>query len=314
MKKDINYKSHDNITTINACIWEPITEVKAIVQISHGMVEHIGRYEKLAEELNKVGILVCGNDHLGHGKSVIDKDHYGYFAAKKSSKILVDDVHSLTELVKKDYPNVPYFVLGHSMGSFIIRNYIQEYSNEVDGAIIVGSAFHSQCFMGFSKFVTVIDKFYHGGWFYRSRYLKKTTTNTFTKKFEEGKTNPNCWLTKDENVLRDYANDPYTHFTFTSNAYYTMFSLIKECCKFSKIKKIRKDLPILIMSGKDDPVGDFGEGVLKLENAYKKAKIKDVKVKLYNGVRHEVLNERERVIAINDIIQFVNMNILKSSK
>lgn len=305
MKQEINYKSQDGITNIHAIIWKPTTEVKAIVQISHGMVEHINRYENLAYELNKHGILVCGNDHLGHGLSITSPNNYGYFCKKKQDEVLVSDLHKLTNIIKKDYPNTPYFLLGHSMGSFIARNYIEVYSEDLTGSIIVGSGFKSGIVTTFAQIVTWITQFYHHGWYYRSPFLYKQTNGGFARRFEEGKENPHCWLTTDQSIIDAYKNDTMTNFKFTCNAYYGLFTLIKKACSKKYCKKIRKDLPILIQSGKDDPVGDFGQAIYKIEKLYKSVGIKDVKIKIYNGMRHEILNEKNRVLVINDIVNFI---------
>lgn len=311
MRKDIKYKSLDNITDIHAVIWVPEVPIKAILQISHGMKDHIIRYNEFAEYLNKYGILVCGNDHLGHGDSVIDKDHYGYFAKNDADEIVVDDVYTLTKMMKEEYKGVPYFTLGHSMGSFIIRNFIAKYGKDTNGCIIMGTAHHSTILMKFAKVMTTIIQFYHRGWFYRSRFLDNQTTGKFYKKFDNNE-NKYCWLTKDENVLKSYVSDPKTHFRFTCNGFYTMFSFIENANK--SIKQIDKDLPILFLSGKNDPVSNFGKDIYKLYKRYKKLGIKDVKMKLYNNVRHEVLNESEKVIAYNDVVQFINQKRLKPNK
>lgn len=310
MRKDITYKSKDNITDIHATIWIPTTEIKAIIQLSHGMVEHKDRYESLALHLNEQGFLVCANDHLGHGDSIVDKDHLGYFAAKDSATILVDDTYSLTKIVKDEYPNIPIFILGHSFGSFIIRNYLPKYSNEIDGVILSGTANHSKLKMNFAKMVASIISIYKGGQFYKSKYLEKATTGNFNKYFKNNI--KFSWLTKDYQYLEDYGKDPKCRFRFTINAYQAMFTLIKNANK--NYKNVKKDLPILLLSGKDDPVTDFGKSVIKLNNFYKKLKFTNVKYKIYNGLRHSIFNEKEKVIVINDLVQFINLNILKQKE
>lgn len=307
MKKEITYKSKDNITDIHASIWIPDGEIKCILQISHGMLEHIDRYDEFAENLNKKGILVCGNDHLGHGLSVIDKEHYGYFASKNARQILINDVYELTTIIKKDYPNIPYFMLGHSFGSFIARNYLTSYSESLTGIIITGTAHHSKLKLIFAKCLTKIISFYKTGPFYRSKFLYKCTTGNYKKYFKNNENN--SWLTKDKDYLVNFIKDPRCTFKFTCNGYHTMFDLILH--SNDKYKKIKKDLPILLLSGKDDPVGNFGKSITKINKIYKKRGLTNVKYKIYNGLRHALLNEVEKVIVINDITQFINNNCMK---
>lgn len=309
MFKEVRYPSNDNITEIHACMWIPAGKIKAILQIEHGMVEHIMRYETIAGILNNAGILVCGADHLGHGESVIDREHYGYFASIRGDKILIEDARALTDLVKSEYPDIPYYILGYSFGSFLVRNYITKYSDKVDGAILVGSAYHNPIKMNLAILYTAIHQFYHHGWFYRSKSLKNMTIGRMHRFFPES--DPNCWLTRNTEILKSYDNDSKCDFSFTCNAYLNMFRLIKEANKKSKIKSINKNLPLFIISGSHDPVGGFGKRVEKVYKLYTSTKMTDVKLKLYNNMRHEILNEPERIIVINDLIAFINYCNLK---
>lgn len=305
MKEEITFKSKDNITNIRAVIWMPSTEVKAILQLSHGMVEYIDRYAHFAASLNKRGILVVGNDHLGHGHSVVKATNLGYFADKDSDKILVEDLYTLTTIMKEKFPGIPYYILGHSMGSFIVRNYINSYSEAIDGAIIVGSGFKNKLTTNLGIIISYISQFYHHGWYYRSPLLYKLTNGSFHRKFEEGKDNPLCWLTSDLNIINEYRNNPLSSFRFTCNGYKTLFTLIKKACTKKYANNIRKDLPLLILSGKDDPVGNFGKSIYKLEKIYRSVGIKHISMKLYNGMRHEIINEKNNVLPITDIINFI---------
>lgn len=304
MRKDFTYKSKDNITNIHAYIWEPTVPVKAIIQISHGMLEHILRYEEFANAMNKLGILVCGNDHLGHGRSVQDIDHQGYFADENSYQIVLEDLNTLKDKVIETYPNVPYYILGHSMGSFIARNFIYNYNENISGVIIMGSGYHSAAKMRIGKIIAAITQFYHHGWFYRSPFLEKITTGGFHKFFAKG-SDKNCWLAKDPEVVKKFNTDPLCQFKFTCNGYATLFEFILKSINKKAINNLPKDLPILILSGKDDPVGHFGKDIYKIENTYEKCGLKDVHIKQYNGMRHELLNEKDRSIVYNDIVNFV---------
>lgn len=307
MKNYIKYKSQDNITEINAVIWTPTVPIKAIVQISHGMIEHIERYDEFANFLNTNGILVCGNDHLGHGSSIMDNNPQGYFAKKDAQNILIEDLYSLTKILKKDYPNVPYFLLGHSMGSFIARNYLAKYSSVLNGALILGTGYQNNFKLNLAIILSYITQFYHRGWFYRSPMLENLTIGKYHKFFPEK--DRHCWLTTDKNKKDNYNRDIKTNFKFTCNAYLTLFRLIKMTNNKKNIKNINNDLPIILLSGKDDPVGNFGKDIYKINDIYKKRGLKNIKMKLYNNMRHEIINEHDRIIVYNDILNFINNNI-----
>lgn len=304
--KELYFKSNDNITDIHAVIWEPNGNIKGIVQIIHGMNEHITMYQKFAEILNKNGYIVCGIDLLGHGDSIIDKEHLGYFAIKDSKNILIEDNHELYNQIIKKYNNFPYFVLGYSLGSIITRNYIEKYSNELNGVLLLSSPYHSNLKMCIAKIQTSLIAFYHHGWFYRSNYLYRKTTGDNNKYFPNEL--PGSWLTKDKNQLKMWSKDEKNRFKFTCNAYYTMFELLKN----KELKQINHNIPIILLCGKNDPCTDFGNDIIKLKNMYIKNQIKNIKYKTYNNLRHSILNDNESSIVINDIITFLNLNILKN--
>ena len=308
MRKDFYYKSKDEKTNIHAIVWEPETQPKLIIQIVHGMCDYAARYEEVALYFNRAGAIVCAEDHLGHGNSVVDSKHYGYFADKNSTDILIEDTHELTKIMREKYPRTPYFVIGHSMGSFILRNYLTKYGKELRGAIIMGTGNISSFKCLYAKFVTRIIKTFKGGWMYRSRFMYNKTIGNNAKYFEEK--NPCCWLTRDYKIIEKYERDPLCRFRFTLNANYTLFDLIQKSNKKKLIKQIPKNLPILFTSGKDDPVGNFGKGVEKASKKYIANGLTNIKIKLYNNMRHELFNELEKELVYGDIIQYIN-NIIK---
>lgn len=302
MKKEITYKSNDTLTDIHAVIWEPVNPPIGIIQILHGMNEHIERYEHVAKYYNDQGFVVCGHDILGHGKSVIDNDHRGYFAKKKAPQILIDDAHELTVKVKELHPNLPVTLLGYSFGSLIARNYLKQYSEEINKLILIGSPNHGKFKMLYGKVAATFVSLYKGGPFYRSRFLENQTTGSFKKYYKTN--NKIAWMSKDEAFLTDYVNDPLCRYRFTVNGYKTMFSLISKAN--SKLKKVpNKDIPILILSGKDDPVTNMGEAAIKLNEIFKKKKFTRSRYKTYNTMRHSLFNEVEKDIVLNDILFFL---------
>lgn len=305
MKKEIKYKSKENITDIHAYIWIPSVPIKGIVQISHGMVENMNKYEELATYLNNRGYLVCGEDHIGHGKSSIDKEHYGYIAKEKPQDVILEDAYELTKLVKKEYPKIPYFFLGFSLGAIIGRNYITRYGNELDGAIFIGAPKISTSKLNLGILIAHFEQFAFGGPLAYSKLLDNMCTGKNTRYFES-KDNPLCWISKDGQKLKDTYSDPTTKFKFKNNGYLTLFRLLKLNNKKKFMKQIPKELPIYLMSGKSDPVTDMGASIQKIEKIYKKLGIQNVKTRLYNDARHDLIIEVEREVVFHDIITYID--------
>ncbi|MCC6095634.1 MAG: alpha/beta hydrolase, partial [Eubacterium sp.] len=222
MKKDFRYPSKDGRTSIHALEWIPDGEVKAVVQIVHGMVEFVDRYDRIARLLNTKGIYVVGNDHLGHGASVVSEEDYGYFAEKDGNACVIGDMHTLREMTEKKYPGIPYFILGHSMGSFLTRQYITEYGRGLAGAVISGTGYQSKGTLRAAKAVCrTIATF--KGWKYRSKMVDNMALGSYNKKFEPART-ANDWLTRDTAIVDAYCANPWNNFRFTLNAYYNLFT------------------------------------------------------------------------------------------
>ena len=276
----------------------PEGEVRAIVQLSHGMVEFIDRYKPLAEYLAARGILVTGNDHLGHGGSIRTKADYGYFAEPDGNRAVLDDLHAMTVLTKQLYPGVPYFLLGHSMGSFYARQYLCEWGSELDGAIILGTGFQPKALVAFARTVCrVLAVFF--GWQHRSRLVAELSFLGYNKGLE-GRTTHD-WLNRDQAEVDKYLAEERCTFTFTLNAYYSMFSGILRLHDPAFLARMPKDLPLLFLAGTADPVGDRGKGVLRAIQSLKAAGVQNIRCKLYPGARHELLVETNRAEVFADI-------------
>ena len=300
---EIFYPSHDGKTTVHACIWRPEGEIKGAFQIIHGMCEHIERYSPLAEFLNAQGYLVCAEDHLGHGKSVTDEKELGYFNKQRSTKIVLDDIRALHLAVKKQIGDKPYFILGHSMGSFFCRKYISLYGKELSGAIVMGTGFKDAFTLNFALAVVRMNAFFCG-WHHRSKFILKLAFASYNKRFKaEGSVN--SWLSKDRDNIAAYEADPLCGFPFTNNGYNILFSILKDACSHKTIEAVPKDLPVLFVAGSDDPVGSYGKGVKKVKKKFDGAEIHDVTLKLYEGARHEILNDFCRDEVYNDILEFI---------
>ena len=281
----------------------PDGEVKAILQLSHGMVEFIDRYKPLAEYLAGRGILVTGHDHLGHGGSIRTRDDYGYFAEPDGNRTVLDDLHAMTILTKQLYPGVPYFLLGHSMGSFYARQYLCEWGSELDGAIILGTGFQPKALVAFARTVCrVLAVFF--GWQHRSRLVAELSFLGYNKGLE-GRTTHD-WLNRDAAEVDKYLADERCTFTFTLNAYYSMFSGILRLHDPAFLARMPKDLPLLFLAGTADPVGDRGKGVLRAIQSLKAAGVQNIRCKLYPGARHELLVETNRQEVFADIAAWLN--------
>lgn len=305
--QEIYYPSDDGRTTVHACIWQAEGETKAVLQIIHGMAEYAARYAPLAEYLSKRGITVCAEDHLGHGKSVVSEDDLGYFAKQNGWQTVLKDIRALTEIVRPKYEGVPYFVMGHSMGSFFCRNYIARYGGELAGAVIMGTGFKSAFVTGSAKFMTRLVALFKG-WRHRSKFIDKSAFGSYNKRFE--KRTPFDWLSADKQNVDNYIADPLCGVPFTCNAFYGLFSVISQACKNSVIKAVPDKLPLLLVAGADDPVGDYGKGVEKLCRKLDRYG-KNVSMILYRGCRHEIVNDICAPQLFEDLSGFIAENTAK---
>ena len=293
MRDEFYFPSKDGNTEIHTIEWKPEGEVRAVLQICHGMVEYIKRYDEFAQFLCEKGFYVVGNDHLGHGKSVQSKSEYGFFEKKYGNACVLGDIHTLRQRTVKKYPEMPYFMLGHSMGSSLLRQYIQMYGNGLSGVVLMGVVTdHRRSSLLFVKQLCRLMAAVRG-WHYRSRMVDELVTGSCNKKFKPSVTRAD-WITSDKEHLDAYVTDPLCSFMFTVNAYYSMMAGMLGMQKKENISMIPKSLPVLFVSGAEDPVGNFGKGVRKVCEIYKSAGLRDVSLKLYEGDRHEILNETNR--------------------
>lgn len=304
MKDEFYFPSKDGNTEIHTIEWKPEGEVKAVLQLTHGMIEYIDRYDEFATYLCKQGFYVVGNDHLGHGKSVQSREEYGYFHKRNGNACLLADMHTLRQRVSRKYPGVPYFMLGHSMGSILMRQYIQMYGNGLAGALLLGVVSEKPQTVLFAGQLLCGSLSVVKGGHYRSKLVTRMVTGSFNRKFQPSRT-PADWVTGDQERLEKYANDPLCSFMFTVNAYYHMLSGLKKISKKESAFMIPKNLPILLAAGADDPVGNCGKGVRKIYVRYKKAGIEDVTLRLYAGDRHELLNETDRQQVYADLCEWM---------
>ncbi|MGN0275896.1 MAG: alpha/beta fold hydrolase [Hominisplanchenecus sp.] len=308
MKKEhFTYLSNDHATLIHAVRWIPEGEIRAVLQISHGMVEFVERYDAFAAYLAGQGILVTGNDHLGHGESIRTKEDYGYFAEENGNVVLIKDIHRLRRMTEEAWPNVPYFLMGHSMGSFLVRQYLCGYGRGLNGAIIMGTGYHprAEVLAGMTLTKTMAKT---KGWRYRSRLIDSLAFGGYALSQKKRRTDRD-WLTKDEKIVDDYIADERCQFMFTLNAYYNMFLGLYKLTFADYLSNMPKGLPVLFTSGAQDPVGKNGKGVLKVYTDFKESGMRNVDLRLYPGDRHEILNELDREKVYSDILEWIEARI-----
>lgn len=308
IQENFSFLSKNGKTKIHAVRWMPDNkEWSAILQITHGMQEYIERYTEFAEFMTNQGFLVVGHDHLGHGESVLSPQDYGFFTENNPSDTLVEDMHTLRTIIQKENPSIPYFMLGHSMGSYMLRKYITLHNGNLRGIIIVGTGsmpdFTMKLGMKICSFLAGIK-----GWHYVSKFVKKLSFMGPYKQFDvTGKDIARNWLTRDLEIAERYYHDPKSQFSFTVNGYYGLMEAVLYDNQPENIAKIPKKLPIFLVSGEKDPVGDLGKGVKKVYEQYEAAGLGDITWKLYPEGRHEILNEINRNEVYEEIFSWINV-------
>lgn len=308
MNKEFKFKSCTG-KNVYARMWinEEIKEYKAVVQLVHGMQEHIGRYDDFANVLAECGYIVVGHDHLGHGNTVEKEDEFGYFADSDGWNKLVEDIHILQNQIKSEYPDLPYVIMGHSMGSLLVRTYLTKYKDNIQGAIISGTSGQKTGLVAGMLLTKLIMLF--RGKRYKSNLLEYLVTGSFNKKFKPNRTKSD-WTTRDYEQVDRFVNDAKCGRNFTAIAYY---DLLSGTYYLSKQKNINKTLnvPILIFSGDKDPVGENSKGVIRVYNMLNKAGLENVKIRLFKDGRHEMLNEINKEEVYYFILDWLQENIVK---
>ncbi len=284
-------------------------EVRCVLQIVHGMAEYVERYEEFASFLTEKGFVVTGEDHLGHGKSVGKKGKQGYFCEQDPATALVENVHRLRELTRELYKDVPYVVMGHSMGSFITRNYMFRHGKGLAGVVIMGTGMEPLMTVRAAKAVTAVQKLFFGSR-HTSRLVDRLAFGVYNKKIEHPRTDFD-WLSRDESRVDQYMADSQCGFVFTVNGFEALFELISRPYRRENLALIPKELPVYVVSGTADPVGGYGDGVKKAYRSLKEAGVKSVELKLYKGGRHELLNETNRDEVMKGICQWIETAVLR---
>ena len=305
MKQEFFFGSADNKHILHAVKWLPEVEPKMIVQIIHGMNEYILRYDDFATFLCEHGIAVYGHDQLGHGQSVFSNEELGYFCKDHPMHTLIKDIHMLRALAQEDYPNVPFVMLGHSMGSYLLRCYITKYAKGLSGALLLGTGFTKPVASDFGLALTkILGMIYSDK--HRSKLIQKIIWNSDYKDFDTTRNTIELnWLSHDYEAVKAFYANPMCRFLFTVNGFQGLFEAVNYSCRPAKAKKIPKDLPICLLSGRYDPVGSLGQGVVDTFLMYKNAGLSHVSMHLYPHARHEILNEINKYEIYEDIVKYL---------
>ena len=299
----ITYASRDNASTVRALMWEP-DEVasggeapRGLIQLVHGMSEHVDRYAGFARFLVDQGFAVCANDHIGHGRSVSSAADLGHMPLEMGEDVLIADVQALRELALERLSRqcdmrvsgIPYVIFGHSMGSFITRVFLTRHAFGVRAAILCGTGHQARVLSGAGKALTRSLAKKHGER-YVSDVVDGMAAGGYGKAIKDAKTDVD-WLATDPEVVAEYQRDPLCGQKFTVGAYHVLTSLVSDATDPRLARKVPNSLPLLLIAGECDPVGECGAGVHRAAEMYRKAGVESVTEKLYPGMRHEILNE-----------------------
>ncbi|MCP8969473.1 alpha/beta hydrolase [Ectobacillus ponti] len=287
--------------------WSGTEQPWAIVQIAHGMAEHVSRYDAFAHFLVSKGVAVYGNDHRGHGRTAAAAGDIGYFADEAGFEKVVEDMHAVTERIQQENPGIPIVLFGHSMGSFLARRYVQLYGKEVRGLILSGTGDNPPFLLKLGKLIAGMEKRIRGSRA-RSHVLNEISFGQFNRSFKPNRT-PFDWLSSDSEAVDAYIQDPLCGGIFTAGFFYDLFTGSEAIMDKRGIASVPKQLPVFFVSGSLDPVGQQTKGVLHAYQAFVEAGLQDVSCKLYPEGRHEMLHEVNREEVHEDIWQWLRAKL-----
>lgn len=301
---DKTFPSSDGRHQIYAAVYRPplTTAVRGIVQLVHGMVDHGGRYRELACALAEAGYAVGVHDHLGHGRTAFGKEDLGHFADRGGLPMLLTDIHTMTTLLKSEYPDKPLVIVGHSMGSFLSRLYVTKYPHEAVGAIFLGTSGPNALLPLGRAFSAILRLF--GGATHRSPTLARMAFMGYNSHFDRAE-GTLAWLSADAAYLRRGGEDPYTGFIFTVGAYADLFRMLGACNARAWYRAYPKELPTVLMSGTEDPVGAYGKGPRTVHRRLLMSGVGHAELRLYDGARHELFNDVCRDEFLRDLLSYL---------
>ncbi|MCQ2451962.1 MAG: lysophospholipase [Oscillospiraceae bacterium] len=304
--EEFHIPSANKVNTLYLRRWMPEGTVRATIQIAHGISEHIRRYDDFCRYLCSLGYAVYINDHLGHGKSYGEPENKGFFAEKKGWNAVIEDMHQVHQRSCMDYPELKHLLFGHSMGSFLSRCYLFTYPSDFQAVVLCGTAHMPPALPMAGKLLAgCFALFQPKG---RSKLINSMAFGSYNRKIDNPQSEYD-WLTREASFVQAYMEDPDCGYICTNSLYRDMMGGILSMQKESNLRKMKTDLPVLFIAGSMDPVGDYGKGPAKAAEAFRRAGLQKVTLKLYPGCRHELLNESNRTSVYKDVADWLEQCI-----
>lgn len=305
---EFTFPSSDGVHNCYACKWLPDEgEPKAVVQLVHGISEYVGRYDHFARYLADHGCAVCGEDHLGHGNTAKQDSKFGWAAAHDGWTLMTADVRQLRQLMGEQYPDIPYIIMGHSMGSFLTRTYLCRYPGTIDGAILSGTGQEGAVLVAAGKAIASAIAAAKGTDAV-SPLVHSLSLGAYNKQFAPNRTTAD-WISRDEGVVDAYLKDPFCTVMPTVGLYRDMLGGLQYIASKRALSQMDPNTPVYIFSGDQDPVGSNGAGVKKVYGYFERQGTKDLSMKLYAGGRHEMLNEINKEEVYADVLNWLEKHI-----
>lgn len=303
MVQDLTFPSSDGIHSVHGVWWTPEGPPKAVVQLVHGISEYIERYDPFARFLVDHGYAVVGHDHLGHGHTARGPEEFGFFGQKDGWKYVLRDTRALRELAGEKYPDLPYFLMGHSMGSFVVRGYLIAYPGTVTAAILSGTGQEPPFRVGMGRLVSSLFSCLKGPQSH-SILLAYLSMGAYNRQFAPNRTGAD-WISRDTAVVDAYVHDPLCRFLPTTGMFHDMMVGLQFLVKPDNLRRMCPDTPVYFFAGDRDPVGASGAGVNKVAALFRQYGVKDITVTLYPEGRHEMLNELNREQVFEDTLAWI---------